>query len=222
MIVGKTYARYQTPIFSGTLAYLDFRPYWNIPWSIVRRELRQHFDEPGYLESKDIEIVSAFGLNAEPLPINEENLAKVGRGEYKVRQRPGSNNALGLVKFIFPNQHSVFLHSTPAQALFGKSERAFSHGCVRVGDPVGLAEWVLETKSGWERGAIESSMGSGPPTRVRLQEGIPVYIVYATAFIDQQSHRISFRPDIYGLDASLAESLGESMSVLDRFDREYQ
>jgi murein L,D-transpeptidase YcbB/YkuD len=126
------------------------------------------------------------------------------------------------VKFIFPNQHSVYLHSTPAQALFDKSVRAFSHGCVRVEDPVGLAEWVLETKPGWGRNDIDSSMGSGPPKRVHLQEGIPVYILYLTAFVDQHTRRISFRPDVYGLDASLAKSLGESMTVLDRFDAEYQ
>jgi murein L,D-transpeptidase YcbB/YkuD len=213
VIVGKAYQRFRTPIFSGQLQYLDFRPYWNIPRSIVRNEISPKIDQPGYLDDRDYEIVAAFGHHAKPLPVTPENIAKVKSGELKLRQRPGPNNALGLVKFIFPNEHSVFLHSTPAQSLFGKERRAFSHGCIRVADPVGLAEWVLSDQDGWDRAAIERAMSEGGPTRVLTKRPIPVYILYATSLVNPDTGAVHFWDDVYGLDRELAEALGQPLGV---------
>ena len=147
------------------------------------------------------------------MPATAENIAKVRSGELKLRQRPGPNNALGLVKFIFPNEHSVFLHSTPAQGLFGQERRAFSHGCIRVADPVGLAEWVLSDQDGWDRAAIERAMSEGGPTRVLTKRPIPVYILYATSLVDPDTGAVLFWDDVYGLDRELAEALGQPLGI---------
>jgi murein L,D-transpeptidase YcbB/YkuD len=214
VIVGRSYSRYRTPIFSGVLSYLDFRPYWNIPRSIVRREIAPHLGEPEYLEENDYEIVARFGLDVQPLPVTAENLEKVERGELQLRQRPGPKNALGEVKFIFPNEHNVYLHSTPAKGLFARAKRDFSHGCIRVEEPVGLAEWVLSDQSEWDRAAIERAMHQGGPTRVMIPRRIPVYILYITAIVDLSDGHLHFFDDIYGLDAELASALGYELAEL--------
>jgi murein L,D-transpeptidase YcbB/YkuD len=211
VVVGRAYHRYQTPIFSGRLQYLDFRPYWNIPRSIVRNEMSAKLS-PAYLDKNDFEIVSQFGHDARPLPPTSENIASVKNGRLHLRQRPGPNNALGLVKFIFPNEHNVYLHSTPAKGLFAKARRDFSHGCIRVEDPVGLAEWVLEDQPAWDRPAIERAMAEGGPTRVRVQRPIPVFILYTTALVDETTGLVHFWENIYGGDAKLAASLGHPLS----------
>lgn len=187
VVVGKTYSQFRTPIFNGVLQYLDFRPYWNIPWSLVQREIAPHLDEPGYLDQHDYEIVREFGHDAQGLPATRENLEKVKQGKLLLRQRPGPKNALGEVKFIFPNEHNVYLHSTPAKTLFAKSRRDFSHGCIRVADPVGLAEWMLSDQPDWDRQAIERAMGKGAPTRVPITQRTPVWILYVTSLVDSKS-----------------------------------
>lgn len=215
VIVGKTRNRLRTPIFSAQLSYIEFRPFWNVPMSIVTRELSSHMDEPGYLESQDYEIVSSPAVDAKPLPITPENTAKVRTGELRLRQRPGPHNALGLVKFIFPNEYSVLMHSTPAKSLFRHEERAFSHGCVRVADAVGLAEWILDGQGNWDRRAIEKAMSSGPTRRVFVKRPIPVYILYMTAFVEPESGLLHFHDDIYGLDTDLAHALGHEFIALE-------
>jgi murein L,D-transpeptidase YcbB/YkuD len=214
VVVGKTYNRFRTPIFNGLLEYLDFRPYWNIPGSIVRREIAPHLDEPGYLDQHDYEIVREFGHNAQVLPVTPENLEKVKQGALLLRQRPGPKNALGEVKFIFPNEHNVYLHSTPAKTLFARSKRDFSHGCIRVADPVGLSEWLLSDQPGWDRQAIEQAMGKGAPTRVSITQRTPVWILYVTSLVDAKTGDLYFWDDIYGLDEALAEALGHDLRSL--------
>ena len=214
VIVGKSYSRFKTPIFKGELRYLDFRPYWNIPRSITRREIVPHLDEPGYLDEHDYEIVSQFGNDVKALPVTAENLDKVRQGKLELRQRPGPQNALGEVKFIFPNEHNVYLHSTPAKGLFAKDRRDFSHGCIRVAKPVELAEWVLEDQSDWDRNSIETAMNAGAPTRVFVSRTIPVYILYVTARVDIRDGLLYFFEDIYGLDDDLAEALGYDLGSL--------
>ena len=214
VVVGKTYSQFRTPIFNGVLQYLDFRPYWNIPWSLVRREIAPHLDEPGYLDQHDYEIVREFGHHAQGLPATRENLEKVKQGKLLLRQRPGPKNALGEVKFIFPNEHNVYLHSTPAKTLFAKSRRDFSHGCIRVADPVGLAEWMLSDQPDWDRQAIERAMGKGAPTRVPITQRTPVWILYVTSLVDSKSGDLYFWDDIYGLDKALAEALGHDLRSL--------
>lgn len=214
VVVGKTYSQFRTPIFNGVIQYLDFRPYWNIPGSIVRREIARHLDEPGYLDQHDYEIVREFGHNAQVVPATQENIDKVKQGTLLLRQRPGPKNALGEVKFIFPNEHNVYLHSTPAKTLFAKSRRDFSHGCIRVADPVGLAEWVLSDQPAWDRQAIERAMGEGGPTRVQITQRTPVWILYVTSLVDAKTGDIYFWEDLYGLDEALAEALGHDLRSL--------
>ena len=126
-----------------------FRPYWNVPRSILRHEILPKLErDPDYLRREDMEIVRGAGDNAQPVEPTAETLAGLRQGVLRVRQRPGPKNALGLIKFVFPNEEDVYMHGTPAQALFAKSRRDFSHGCVRVADPVALAEWVLTGSAG--------------------------------------------------------------------------
>jgi len=215
VVVGKSYSRFRTPIFNGVIQYLDFRPYWNIPTSIVRGEIAPHLDEPGYLDQRDYEIVREFGHHVDVLPATRENLELVKQGKLHLRQRPGPKNALGEVKFIFPNEHAVYLHSTPAKSLFARSKRDFSHGCIRVADPVDLAEWLLSDQPEWDRQAIERAMATGGPTRVRITQRTPVWILYVTSLVDAKSGDLYFWDDIYGLDEALAEALGHDLrSVL--------
>jgi murein L,D-transpeptidase YcbB/YkuD len=214
VIVGKSYSRFKTPIFKGELRYLDFRPYWNIPRSITRREIAPHLDEPGYLDEHDYEIVSQFGNDVKALPATTENIDKVRQGKLELRQRPGPKNALGEVKFIFPNEHNVYLHSTPAKGLFAKDRRDFSHGCIRVAKPVELAQWVLEDQSDWDRSSIETAMNAGSPTRVFVTRTIPVYILYVTARVNLRDGLLYFYEDIYGLDDDLAAALGYELGSL--------
>ncbi len=214
VVVGKSYARYRTPIFKGDLSYLDFRPYWNIPRSIVRGEIAQHLDEPGYLDEQGYEIVSQFTNDPGSLPPSPENLEKVKTGKLLLRQRPGPKNALGEVKFIFPNEYNVYLHSTPAKGLFARARRDFSHGCIRVAKPVELAEWVLSDQPEWDRSAIERAMNQGSPTRVMVSQHIPVYILYSTAVVDMIEDHVHFYDDIYGLDGKLARALGFELAEL--------
>ncbi len=214
VVVGKTYNQFRTPIFNGVLQYMDFRPYWNIPGSLVRREIVPHLDEPGYLDEHEYEIVREFGNNVQALPATRDNIEKVKKGQLLLRQRPGPKNALGEVKFIFPNEHNVYLHSTPAKTLFAKSRRDFSHGCIRVADPVGLAEWLLSDQPAWNRQAIEQAMGKGAPTRVPVSQRTPVWILYITALVDEPSGDLYFWEDIYGLDGTLARKLGHDLRSL--------
>ena len=214
VVVGKSYSRFRTPIFNGVLQYLDFRPYWNIPASIARGEIAPHLDEPGYLDQHDYEIVREFGHHVDVLPATRENLELVKQGKLHLRQRPGPKNALGEVKFIFPNEHAVYLHSTPAKSLFARSRRDFSHGCIRVAEPVNLAEWLLSDQPDWDRQAIEQAMAKGGPTRVQITQRTPVWILYATALVDAKSGDLYFWDDIYGLDEALAEALGHDLRSL--------
>jgi murein L,D-transpeptidase YcbB/YkuD len=212
VIVGKSYHRYQTPIFSGRIRYLEFRPRWNVPRSIIRNELLPKLDQPGYLDDRGYEIVPSFGPDVEPLPVTAENVVRVRKGTLQIRQRPGPNNALGLVKFIFPNEHDVYLHDTPARSLFEEARRDFSHGCIRVGRPADLAAWVLAGTPEWDRAAIDRAMSEGGPTRVTVEGDVPVFILYTTAFSDPDTGLLFFSDDIYGLDEELARKLGLTLS----------
>lgn len=215
IIVGKAYHRFRTPLFTGKLSYIDFRPFWNVPMSIIRNEISHRLDEPGYLDQRGYEIVETTALDARPLDVTPETLRDVRTGRLRLRQRPGPGNALGLVKFIFPNEHSVFLHSTPSQGLFQTEERAYSHGCVRVGDPVGLAEWILSGQGEWDKAAIEQAMASGPTTRVPVERDVPVFIMYLTAYVSAATGELHFGHDVYGLDTELAHALGHDYAEID-------
>jgi murein L,D-transpeptidase YcbB/YkuD len=207
VVVGKSLDK-QTPVFMEDMRWLEYRPYWNIPYSITARELLPHIrKDPAYLDQHDYEIVPQFGNEVQPLRATEANIEKLGSGQLKLRQRPGPNNSLGLVKFIFPNNEAVYLHSTPATQLFARTRRDFSHGCIRVEDPVGLAEWVMKNQpGGWSRDRIVEAMNGGAPTRVVLEKPFPVIIFYTTVLVDTEG-TVSFYDDIYGHDETLAGAL---------------
>lgn len=131
--------------------------------------------------------------------VSDEVLAQLRGGKLMVRQKPGPKNALGLIKFIFPNDNNVYLHSTPAQSLFGKSRRDFSHGCIRVADPKSLAVWVLRNNPGWTRERVDAAFATEKEQQVNLAKTIPVLIVYATA-IAKEDGQVFFFDDIYGYD----------------------
>jgi L,D-transpeptidase YcbB len=201
VIVGSQYEGQETPVFNDTLEHIIFRPYWNIPDSIAINEILPEVrSNPSYLSANNFEIVSAWGLgpDAETFEPSAANLARAESGELKMRQTPGPGNALGLVKFMFPNPYAIYLHGTPEDHLFQESARAFSHGCIRVSDPVRLAEYILQNKPEWNRQAIEQAMNQGDTQQVNLDETIPVYILYLTAYVDD-SETVQFREDLYGL-----------------------
>ncbi len=207
VVVGKSLDK-QTPVFMEDMRWLEYRPYWNVPYSITARELLPHIrKDPAYLDQHDYEIVPRFGNDVEALPATEANIEKLGSGQLKLRQRPGPNNSLGLVKFIFPNNAAVYLHSTPATQLFARTRRDFSHGCIRVEDPVGLADWVMRNEPGdWSRDRIVEAMNGGQPTRVVLEKPFPVIIFYTTVLAGPDG-TVSFYDDIYGHDEALAGAL---------------
>ena len=202
VVVGKAYRR-KTPVFAADMKYLIFRPYWNVPRSITQGELLPKIiHDRGYLAANGYEVVTADDHVVTNGVIDDDVLEKLKSGTLSVRQVPGPKNSLGLVKFIFPNEHNVYLHATPAIQLFSQSRRDFSHGCIRVEKPELLAEWVLRDKAEWTPERIEQAMHGEKPLQVDLARPIPVLIVYSTAVV-LESGEVRFFGDVYGFDAEL-------------------
>lgn len=204
VIVGERYLNKHTPVFEGRLRYLVFRPYWDVPHSIAVKELLPKIRrDRGYLLREHLEVVRGRGNDATPVAATNANLAAVVSGQLRLRQRPGPDNALGLVKFMLPNPYNVYLHSTPAQGLFAATSRAFSHGCVRVQEAAKLATFLLRDNPEWNEETIAAAMeeGAGDSRIVPLAKPVPVYFVYATAMAARDGLR--FFPDVYGHDADL-------------------
>jgi murein L,D-transpeptidase YcbB/YkuD len=207
VIVGKAFEATQTPVFAADMTYLIFRPYWEVPYSIALKEIVPAArTNPASIEKKQMEIVRGGGDGAAVMPNTAENVELVAKGILRVRQKPGPNNSLGLVKFMFPNPYNVYLHDTPAHALFGESRRDFSHGCVRVSDPVSLAQYVLRDSPEWTREKILAAMNGAGPTTVTLKNRIRVFVVYGTALATEKGD-VLFFDDIYGHDQRLEEAL---------------
>jgi murein L,D-transpeptidase YcbB/YkuD len=193
-----------TPIFSDEMTTVVFSPYWNVPPDIARNEtMPAAMRDPGYLGRNNLEVVRA-GRVLDPWGVDWSR-----PGNVQFRQRPGSQNALGGVKFMFPNQFDVYLHDTPADALFGRVERDYSHGCVRVEKPFELAQWVLQDRSEWSPERIQAAMRSGREQHIALKRRVPVYIVYETVWV-QDDGTVEFREDIYGHDARQEQVLPAS------------
>jgi murein L,D-transpeptidase YcbB/YkuD len=189
VIVGAEYEDRATPAFSDSMSYLEFAPYWNVPQNIAENELwpKQEAD-PTYFARNEYETLQRGG-------------------ETWIRQKPGDKNALGEVKFMFPNQFDIYLHDTPERSLFTRDVRAFSHGCIRVGDPAKLAEYALAYNDGWDMARIRSAM-NGENRQVPLERKIPVYIVYFTTFV--RDGDLYFGNDIYDRDSELVNLVKES------------
>lgn len=204
VIVGK--ALNETPVFSDKLEYVVLAPYWNLPFSIIETELRDKLvANPNYLDSRDMEVVKGSGRKAKVINPASVDWANVTQATFKytLRRRPGPRNDLGDVKFIFPNSQDIYLHDTPRDELFSQSQRSFSHGCVRVKEPIRLATYLLRDKPGWDQQTILDSIATRREKYITVKEKLPVYLVYFTAWADASGHP-HFRDDIYGHDKTLA------------------
>lgn len=178
-----------TVIFTGNLTEIVFSPYWNIPPSIVKKEIVPKMnDDKGYMDRENLEITGESG----GLPI--------------VRQRPGPKNSLGRVKFLFHNSYNIYFHDTPAKDLFNKDKRAYSHGCIRLADPVKMANYLLEDNTNWTPEKINEAMNQTKEKYVTLKHSVPVIITYYTAWVDEGG-RLNLRDDIYSHDASAAAKM---------------
>lgn len=209
VMVGKQYR--QTPVFRGDIRYLEMNPTWTIPPGILRNDTLPAIKrDPNYLTNRNISVIDRDGRKVDPATVD---WSQYTRGvPYTLRQEPGPNNALGRIKFIFPNEHFVFLHDTPSRYLFDRAERAFSSGCIRVEDPFRLAELLLDDPGKWDRDAFEKKIEGGVTERVYLDEPVPVLIIYLTAAVGQDD-RIRFVKDIYQRDAKLLEALDEPITI---------
>ena len=208
VIVGSA-VRTQTPVFVDQMEYVDFRPYWNVPRSIVREEVLPALRrDAGYLARHDMEVVRGDGDDGPVVAPDAAALRGLADGSLRVRQGPGPHNALGLVKFIFPNNNHVYMHDTPAAGLFARDRRDFSHGCIRVADPAALATWVLgRQREVWPAARIIDAMAGPANLRVPLDEPIDVAIYYLTAAVLPEDGVVHFADDIYGHDAALSRAL---------------
>lgn len=201
VIVGQRY--HASPIFSAPMSYIVFSPYWNIPPSITRNEIMPSVRKnPNYLSQKNMEVVTNSGKLVDPSSINWSAKSF----PYMIRQKPGGSNSLGLVKFMFPNKHSVYIHDTPSRSLFEREERALSHGCIRLQNPAAFAKILLSDMPGWTEDKIKNAMNQSSEQIVSLNRKIPVVLVYLTFWADSKGQP-HFRQDIYDRDEEILTML---------------
>lgn len=189
VVVGKE--GHDTRIFTGNLNQVVFSPHWNVPKSIVEKEILPAIEKnPDYIKEQNMEMTED----------------KDDDGLPEIRQKPGGENALGKVKFLFPNSFNIYFHDTPSKSLFAKDKRAFSHGCIRLSNPAKMANYLLKNQSGWDAVKVEEAMNSGEEKFVKLKKPVPVLIAYYTAWVDENG-QLNFREDIYGHDAQLTKKM---------------
>ena len=210
VIVGKKY--HKTPVFSDMIKYLEFNPFWNIPPSIARNEMLPKLKKnPMYLSERNIRVFSSWGEDAKELDSTKIDWNDVGSKitRYKLRQDPGPANALGTVKFMFPNKYNVYLHDTPSHSLFQRTGRTFSHGCIRVSKPLELASYLLGgEEKGWGIDRVREIVSGGKRTIVSFKKPVPVHITYRTVWIGPDG-TVRFSEDVYGRDKLLEKALYE-------------
>jgi murein L,D-transpeptidase YcbB/YkuD len=202
VVVGRTATA--TSIFSGNLSVVGFCPYWNVPQSIIKNEMLPKLKaNPGYIAKNNLEVLK----NGKPINPYSVSWSKYKTGvPYVIRQKPGPSNALGLVAFYFPNSYDIYLHDTPAKSFFGETNRAFSHGCIRLSEPEKLAQYIFRNDSVLTADSIHVLMNKYEEKKVRVKPSIPVFIGYFTAWVDHTG-KLNFRPDIYGLDIKLEKEV---------------
>lgn len=210
VIVGDA-RRTRTPLFDAQMRAIEFSPYWNVPPSITRGEtLPRLRRDPGFFDRQGFELVDSEGRVISGLP--EGSLDALERGQVRIRQRPGAANALGDIKFVFPNGDNIYFHHTSSPQLFKRDRRDFSHGCIRVEAPAELAQFILGDELEWPRERIVQAMRKGRSMTIRLKETLPVRIAYDTAAV--RNGRVHFFPDIYGRDRVLRDALRQrSISI---------
>jgi L,D-transpeptidase YcbB len=203
VIIGRSYG-HKTPVFEKEIKYVVFRPYWEVTPTIQKGEIVPHVEKDrGYLARKGFEVVTPDGRLVTDGSVSDEVLAQLRSGKLRVRQKPGPGNSLGLVKLIFPNEDSVYLHGTEAPRLFEREERALSHGCIRVQEPADLAAWALRHNPGWTLERVKAAMnGTQNNVTVNLARPMPVLIVYGTVSVDEKQD-VYFFEDVYGYDKEL-------------------
>ena len=209
VIVGEAYTR--TPVFSRDMTYLVVNPYWNVPPGVLARKILPKIkNDPGYLAAHHFELIRGWKEPAELMDPRRVDWSTVHPGNFpgRLRQRPGPWNSLGRIKFIFPNDFSVYLHDTPDRHLFNRPARAFSSGCIRVKKPVDLALFVLETDPSWSPERLDRTLAEGKPTTVTVKDPVTVHLLYWTFWVDPQG-RAQYRKDIYDRDGVLWKALNE-------------
>ena len=187
IVVGKE--GHNTMMFTKTLNQIVFSPYWNVPPSIVEKELLPEMAKnPNYLAKENMEIIG----ESDGIP--------------EIRQLPGEKNALGKVKFLFPNSYNIYFHDTPAKSLFEKNKRAFSHGCIRLNEPEKMAQYLLQNDPSWDETKITEAMNAEKEQYVKLKEPVAVFITYYTAWVDEEG-KLNFRDDIYSHDQKITQKM---------------
>jgi murein L,D-transpeptidase YcbB/YkuD len=207
VVVGKPF--WNTPVFSEKIRYLVLNPAWNIPRSIAISEVIPSIQkDPSYLAKKNMKVLKGWGKNEEeisPESIDWESV-HANNFAYRFRQEPGSLNPLGSIKFMFPNKFGVYLHDTQSKSLFERNIRSFSHGCIRLEQPVELAEYLLKNDPKWSKARIITEIRKAGTQQIRLPEPVNIHILYLTAWVDAEGF-LNFRTDIYGRDKKLDEAL---------------
>jgi murein L,D-transpeptidase YcbB/YkuD len=202
VMVGKPYR--QTPVFRGTLSYMEINPTWTVPPTILRNDVLPAIKkDPSYLQTKNMSVIDRDGRKVDPASVDWQSYRS--SIPYSIRQEPGPKNALGEIKFIFPNKHFVFLHDTPDRSLFARPERTFSSGCIRVEHPFELAELIMNDPATWDQAALKKVRDSHQTRRINTPK-LPVLVLYLTASVEQDG-RPRFLKDVYARDAAVLKAL---------------
>lgn len=211
-VIGKNVSDQRSPEFSDVMEYMEINPNWNVPRSISVNEYLPRMLASGGAAAGHLQLIDSRGRVVSRSSVNW-GAYNTRNFPFDLRQPPSRGNALGLVKFMFPNPHNIYLHDTPSKSLFGREVRAFSHGCIRLGDPFDFAYEILRPQSADPVGEFTAHLNSGKNTRVSLQQPIPVHLVYRTAFTSAKG-RLNFRRDVYGRDARIFNALIKAGVVL--------
>lgn len=206
IIVGRE--NYPTPSFSDSITYIVFNPFWYMPKSIAEAELKPALQfDPDYLVNNDVKVFKG-GKRVDPSTVN---WSKANWNDYTFAQGPSAYNPMGVVKFMFPNKYDIYIHDTPSRDLFNNSRRSYSHGCIRVNDPVKFAAFLLKNNPDWDTTSIKKVLFNQKETKVNLNKAIPIHLMYWTAYMDKQTALVNFREDLYKWDAQLYEALNKRL-----------
>jgi murein L,D-transpeptidase YcbB/YkuD len=210
--VGKPFRK--TPVFKSKIKYIVFNPTWTVPPTILQNDILPKIKKnPDYLSKMKISVIDRKGRTVDPNSVNWSKYSK--NVPYTLRQEPGPHNALGRIKFIFPNKYFIYLHDTPRRSLYGRKDRAFSSGCIRVEKNIELAEILLNDPAKWNRESIQELIDTNKTQRVNLPKPKPVMLLYVTIWFDEND-KLIFKKDVYERDGTVLEGLNEEFSIWQR------